>query len=71
MDSSLHLSSVNLRGGELRRRSAADEFAMRDYLKEGDLISAEVQQVKNLFFFKLFNYNTQVAAKITFVVILS
>lgn len=45
LDSVLHLSSVNLRGGELRRRSAADEFAMREYLKEGDLISAEVQQV--------------------------
>lgn len=47
LDSVLHLSSVNLRGGELRRRSAADEFAMREYLKEGDLISAEVQQVHN------------------------
>ncbi|CAK8683506.1 unnamed protein product [Clavelina lepadiformis] len=45
LDSVLHLSSVNLPGGELRRRSAADELTMREYLKEGDLISAEVQQV--------------------------
>ncbi|XP_064324703.1 exosome complex component RRP4 isoform X2 [Phalacrocorax carbo] len=28
-----------------RRRSAEDELAMRDYLQEGDLISAEVQSV--------------------------
>ncbi|XP_056146948.1 exosome complex component RRP4 [Lampris incognitus] len=45
LDSVLQLSSVNLRGGELRRRSAEDEMKMRDYLKEGDLISAEVQSV--------------------------
>ena len=45
LDSMLMLSSVNLKGGELRRRSAADELAMREYLQEGDLISAEVQQV--------------------------
>ena len=45
LDSVLQLSSVNLPGGELRRRSAADELTMREYLKEGDLISAEVQQV--------------------------
>ncbi|KGL74872.1 Exosome complex component RRP4, partial [Tinamus guttatus] len=37
--------SMNLPGGELRRRSAEDELAMRDYLQEGDLISAEVQSV--------------------------
>ena len=39
------LSSVNLPGGELRRRSAEDELGMRRYLQEGDLISAEVQQI--------------------------
>uniref|UniRef100_A0A1I7YN80 Ribosomal RNA-processing protein 4 n=1 Tax=Steinernema glaseri TaxID=37863 RepID=A0A1I7YN80_9BILA len=43
LDSALLLSSINLRGGELRRKSAEDEMAMREYLKEGDLISAEVQ----------------------------
>nr|XP_039269374.1 exosome complex component RRP4-like [Styela clava] len=47
VDSVLHLSFVNLPGGELRRRSAADQLTMREYLKEGDLISAEVQQVHN------------------------
>ena len=41
----LLLSSVNLPGGELRRRSAEDELAMRSYLREGDLVSAEVQQL--------------------------
>lgn len=45
MDSVLMLSSVNLPGGELRRRSEEDEKMMRTYLKEGDLISAEVQNV--------------------------
>lgn len=45
LDSILHLSSVNLPGGELRRKSAEDEAMMRDYLQEGDLVSAEVQQV--------------------------
>ncbi|KAM9327122.1 exosome complex component RRP4 [Gastrophryne carolinensis] len=45
LDSILLLSSVNLPGGELRRRSAEDELAMRSYLQEGDLISAEVQAV--------------------------
>ncbi|KAK7502120.1 hypothetical protein BaRGS_00006484 [Batillaria attramentaria] len=41
----LMLSSVNLPGGELRRRSEEDERMMRSYLQEGDLISAEVQNV--------------------------
>ncbi|XP_064458108.1 exosome complex component RRP4-like [Ornithodoros turicata] len=41
----LLLSSVNLPGGELRRKSAEDELLMRQYLSEGDLISAEVQSV--------------------------
>ena len=45
LDSMLLLSSVNLPGGELRRRSAEDELAMRSYLQEGDLISAEVQML--------------------------
>lgn len=45
LDSILMLSSVNLPGGELRRRSAEDEQMMRDFLSEGDLISAEVQNV--------------------------
>ncbi|XP_075979132.1 exosome complex component Rrp4 [Anticarsia gemmatalis] len=45
LDSVLQLSSVNLPGGELRRRSAEDEQMMRKHLEEGDLISAEVQSV--------------------------
>jgi len=47
LDSVLLLSSVNLPGGELRRRSAEDELSMRRYLSEGDLISAEVQNIYN------------------------
>ncbi|XP_023015296.1 exosome complex component Rrp4 [Leptinotarsa decemlineata] len=45
LDSLLLLSSVNLPGGELRRRSVEDEHMMRQFLQEGDLISAEVQSV--------------------------
>lgn len=45
LDSVLLLFSVNLPGGELRRRSAEDEHLMRRYLQEGDLISAEVQSI--------------------------
>lgn len=45
LDSVLLLSSVNLPGGELRRRGAEDEQMMRRYLQEGDLISAEVQNI--------------------------
>jgi len=45
LDSILMLSSVNLPGGELRIRSAEDELKMREYLQEGDLISAEVQMI--------------------------
>ncbi|KXJ69729.1 hypothetical protein RP20_CCG026004 [Aedes albopictus] len=45
LDSVLLLSSVNLPGGELRRRGVEDEQQMRKYLQEGDLISAEVQNV--------------------------
>ncbi|XP_049887594.1 exosome complex component RRP4 [Pectinophora gossypiella] len=47
LDSVLQLSSVNLPGGELRRRSAEDEQMMRKHLQEGDLISAEVQSIFN------------------------
>ncbi|XP_006892514.1 PREDICTED: exosome complex component RRP4 isoform X2 [Elephantulus edwardii] len=42
LDSVLLLSSMNLPGGELRRRSAEDELAMRGFLQEGDLISQGV-----------------------------
>jgi len=45
LDAVLQLSSVNLPGGELRRRTAEDELTMRKYLVEGDLISAEVQNL--------------------------
>nr|CAG4643344.1 EOG090X09DD [Ilyocryptus agilis] len=45
LDSVLLLPSVNLPGGELRRRSVEDELGMRQYLKEGDLVSAEVQNI--------------------------
>lgn len=45
LESNLLLSSVNLPGGELRRRGAEDELSMRKYLQEGDLISAEVQNI--------------------------
>ncbi|KAL0276290.1 UNVERIFIED_CONTAM: hypothetical protein PYX00_003889 [Menopon gallinae] len=45
LDSILLLSSVNLPGGELRRRNVEDEQMMRKYLQEGDLISAEVHNV--------------------------
>ncbi|XP_018361796.1 PREDICTED: uncharacterized protein LOC108760379 isoform X2 [Trachymyrmex cornetzi] len=45
LDAVLLLSSVNLPGGELRRRSVEDEQTMRRYLQEGDLICAEVQSI--------------------------
>lgn len=41
----LLLSSVNLPGGELRRKTEEDELMMRHHLEVGDLISAEVQSV--------------------------
>jgi len=47
LNSVLLLASVNLPGGELRRKSIEDELAMREYLREGDLVSAEVQQRYN------------------------
>ncbi|GAX77838.1 hypothetical protein CEUSTIGMA_g5280.t1 [Chlamydomonas eustigma] len=44
-EAGLLLSAVNLPGGMQRRRNAEDELNMRTLFKEGDLISAEVQQV--------------------------
>jgi exosome complex component RRP4 len=44
-DAVLQLSSVNLPGGVQRRKTQADELQMRNFFKEGDLISAEVQKV--------------------------
>ena len=41
----LLLSAVNLPGGELRRKSEEDERAMRAWLSEGDVVTAEVQSV--------------------------
>lgn len=43
LNSTLLLSSVNLPGGELRRKTEEDERTMRSFFVEGDLISAEVQ----------------------------
>nr|CAG4648058.1 EOG090X09DD [Moina brachiata]SVE93120.1 EOG090X09DD [Moina brachiata] len=45
LDSVLMLQCVNLPAGEKRRKSAEDELTMRQYLKEGDLVSAEVQNI--------------------------
>lgn len=42
-DAVLMLGSVNLPGGILRRKSESDELQMRGFLKEGDLLNAEVQ----------------------------
>ncbi|KAJ1564088.1 Exosome complex component RRP4, partial [Cladochytrium tenue] len=42
-DAILTLAAVNLPGGELRRRSEEDELQMRSLLREGDMISAEIQ----------------------------
>ncbi len=39
----LMLSSINLPGGEQRRRTAEDQLNMRQFYVEGDLVSAEVQ----------------------------
>lgn len=47
LDSVLLISSINLPGGELRRRNAEDEQSMRKLLQEEDLLSAEVQNVRN------------------------
>lgn len=42
LDSVLLLSSVNLPGGVQRRRGVQDELMMRDYFREGDLISVSL-----------------------------
>ncbi|KAK9464700.1 hypothetical protein V1512DRAFT_272695 [Lipomyces arxii] len=41
----LMLGSVNLPGGVQRRKLESDELQMRTFLKEGDLLNAEVQAV--------------------------
>ena len=43
-DAVLMLSSVNLTGGALRRRTMEDQLQMREYYDVSDLVSAEVQQ---------------------------
>ncbi|KAL4149170.1 hypothetical protein QTP88_003170 [Uroleucon formosanum] len=45
LDAVLLLTSIQLPGGELRRRGMEDEQSMRSYLSEGDLISAEVHSI--------------------------
>mmetsp|Transcript_43329 Transcript_43329/g.106406 ORF Transcript_43329/g.106406 Transcript_43329/m.106406 type:complete len:193 (-) Transcript_43329:282-860(-) len=40
------LSAVNLPGGVQRRRTYEDELNMRTFLAEADLISAEVQEIR-------------------------
>ncbi len=44
-DGVLQLSSVNLTGGEQRRRTFEDQMAMRTFFREDDLLSAEVHTV--------------------------
>jgi exosome complex component RRP4 len=41
----LPLSSINLPGGILRRRTAVDELNIRTFFTEGDLLVAEVQNI--------------------------
>lgn len=41
----LPLSSINLPGGILRKRTGADELAIREFFQEGDVLVAEVQQL--------------------------
>lgn len=43
----LLLTAINLPGGVQRRRNQQDELNMRKYFKEGDLVSAEVQEQRN------------------------
>lgn len=45
MLASLPLSSINLPGGILRRRTAVDELNIRSFFSEGDLLVAEVQSL--------------------------
>lgn len=44
-DAVLQLGAVNLPGGILRRKSEDDELQMREFLKEGDLLNAEIQNL--------------------------
>jgi len=44
-DGILVLSSINLPGGVLRRRTFEDQLKMRDFFVENDVISAEVQSI--------------------------
>jgi len=44
---SLVLSAIHLPGGVHRRRTEEDALEMRSFFKEGDLISAEIQSLKN------------------------
>ncbi|EYC07018.1 hypothetical protein Y032_0072g650 [Ancylostoma ceylanicum] len=46
MSAILHLNNVNLPGGELRRKGLEDEVAMTEHLVVGDMVTAEVQQIK-------------------------
>jgi exosome complex component RRP4 len=41
------LSSINLEGGALRRRTLEDALNMRLYLSEADLLSAEVHSIQS------------------------
>ena len=41
----LPLSAINLPGGILRKRTATDELAIREFFREGELVVAEVQGV--------------------------
>jgi exosome complex component RRP4 len=45
LDAALLLSSINLEGGDQRRRTQEDQLAMRNFFAEGDLLSAEVHSV--------------------------
>jgi exosome complex component RRP4 len=45
MLANLPLSSINLPGGILRRRTAVDELNIRTFFQEGDLLVAEVQSL--------------------------
>lgn len=47
LDAVLQLASVNLEGGDLRRRTHEDQLAMRTYYAEDDLVSAEVHSLQH------------------------
>ena len=44
---SMFFSAIHLPGSVQRRRTKEDQLQMRDFFVEGDLLSAEVQQVKS------------------------